>query len=201
MLNINEKKLEAFQRSIEKQAQAKIHGMEEEIEAYRKEQMNIAEDEVLNDAYKIIQKEVSKSAMVASLESAKKTAEYRKELLQKRNEYTDNFFAEAQKRILDFCTSADYEKFLLKNAEKLAVLAPYDDSEIQVRSADMKFSEQITKAFGRQCTITENVSLTLGGLKLVNKSRGIIVDESLDCALNEQKEWFRNNSGFLVAPL
>ncbi|MBM6798513.1 hypothetical protein H7U28_06765, partial [Coprobacillus cateniformis] len=40
--------------------------------------------------------------------------------------------------------------------------------------------------------------ITIGGFIIENKESSLVVDETLDFALANQKEWFNKNSGLII---
>ena len=50
--------------------------------------------------------------------------------------------------------------------------------------------------YKRQGKIDEDI--VLGGLRVEYEAQGIVLDESFDTSLEEQKEWFYANAGLYV---
>ena len=52
--------------------------------------------------------------------------------------------------------------------------------------------------FGKNCRILADESIRIGGLKVMNQSSGIFMDETLDSRLEDQKPWFYSHSGLVI---
>ena len=62
----------------------------------------------------------------------------------------------------------------------------------------MKHKNKIFLAFGRKCDIESTDEITIGGMTGLSKKLGMLADETLDSKLEQQREWFFENSGLKV---
>ena len=62
----------------------------------------------------------------------------------------------------------------------------------------MPFAAQIQEALGLSCTVEEEDSIQLGGLRVLCPEKKLEADSTLDTLLEEQKGWFEENSGLSV---
>ena len=70
-------------------------------------------------------------------------------------------------------------------------------ARLLVRQEDMRLEPELKKLCGA-VELAADDTIRLGGARLVNEAKNYIADETLDNALEEQKEWFAANSGFIV---
>ena len=54
--------------------------------------------------------------------------------------------------------------------------------------------EELKESFGKLCKVLVSKEIKIGGLIAVNRNMNIIIDETLDSKLTDQREWFAENS-------
>ena len=67
-----------------------------------------------------------------------------------------------------------------------------------IKEDDQKYQELIKKAFGGDCTFKIDTAIHIGGIRAYNSEMGIVADKTLDSMLEDQREWFEENSGMAV---
>ena len=72
------------------------------------------------------------------------------------------------------------------------------DSTLELREADMKYKDELIKAYGTTLEVEVSDKITIGGFIVKNKATNVVVDESLDFALENQKDWFYKTSGLMI---
>ena len=72
------------------------------------------------------------------------------------------------------------------------------DSNLELREADMKYKDELIKAYGTALEVEVSDKITIGGFIVKNKATNVVVDESLDFALENQKDWFYKTSGLMI---
>lgn len=72
------------------------------------------------------------------------------------------------------------------------------DSTLELREADMKYKDELIKAYGTALEVEVSDKITIGGFIVKNKATNVVVDESLDFALENQKDWFYKTSGLMI---
>ena len=139
--------------------------------------------------------EISSSASVeASLSQEEKT----KKLVNKRDEYVTNIFKEAKEKLVAFAASKDYQKYLVEHIEKIGKLYQMEDSTLELRKDDMRYKDELVKAYGLNLEVEVSDKIKIGGFIIENKATNVVVDESLDTALENQKDWFYKTSGLMI---
>jgi V/A-type H+-transporting ATPase subunit E len=193
-----DKNLGKFSSAILKDAQEQRGIILAEIEEYRKAQMEKAEEDVLHEAYIMIQNEISAIKNQQSRKISITELEGRRSFLKQREEIMSRVFKETSERILAFTGTAEYEKLICTLLQKSAGRLPEGALVIQVRHADLPLADKLINACGRSAMVEENISISLGGFILVNKDMGVIIDETLDLKLSSQKDWFAASSGLTL---
>ena len=70
---------------------------------------------------------------------------------------------------------------------------------LQVRPADLHQSGELLLACGMPARVEEDETIRLGGLRFVLELTGWKADETLDAALEAQRQWFYENAGLFLS--
>lgn len=186
--------------------------MKDEIEKQAKndEQMILNEVKKLeDDAYEAMKAEAKRDAELrlkqeedeinsnASTEISESHIERTKRIIEKRDEYVKAIFDKARQELMAFSQSDEYKLFLIKKMEKVS--KDFDgDSVLHLSSKDLGFSDDLVNTFGKNIEVKVDDRITIGGFILENLKSHLVVDETLDFALNNQKGWFNKNSGLII---
>lgn len=200
-----EEKLSKFMIAINEYAKAQHDKIVREMEAHDSEELEKAEKEYREDSYKIIQKKTGEIRSMISRELANKELEGKKQLLARRTEIENSVFEKASAKLEEFTKTDAYKTYLRKaaaEARKVFVKSGEDklsSTIIYIRDRDKKCSPLIKTAFGSDCTVKVDQSIVLGGLRAENAEIGRVVNVTLDLALEQQREWFAENSGLTIS--
>lgn len=197
-MSMPEKKLDKFSSAVLKDAEEQRSKILDEIEEYRKSQMEKAEEEILHDAYILIQNEIAAIKNQHSRKISLTELEGRRSLLLLREQLTGKVFDEAASRILDFTKTGEYKAFLCSLVKSCCEAIPTGKVEIRVKKDDLAFSDDLISASGRDAKVVESVGITLGGVLVSNPEKGVVMDETLDLKLSSQKDWFTSESGLSI---
>lgn len=129
---------------------------------------------------------------------ANERTQQRARLTDKRGAITDEVFGDAREKLVAFTESDGYADFLKKSAAGFAVVFPQEDVTVYVRPGDMRFADDIKKAFGRDCKVESSDEITIGGCRAGVVGGSTVADDTLDTRLEAQREWFLENSGMSV---
>lgn len=184
-----------FLKAINKYAEEQRTKIRNEAENFKKEEIEKAESEILNDIYILIQKEMAEMKAEIAKEMSKKELDSRKNLFEKRNSITKKVFEKSKSKLLEFTKTDEYPKLLAKYAKAISSVLVEPGTIIYVRKEDLCFSDTIKEAFGRDCNIEIKENIKIGGIYSYNPNMGLIADETLDSKLEEQHIWFAENSG------
>lgn len=184
-----------FLKAINKYAEEQRTKIRNEAENFKKEEIEKAESEILNDIYILIQKEMAEMKAEIAKEMSKKELDSRKNLFEKRNSITKKVFEKSKLKLLEFTKTNEYPKLLAKYAKAISSVLVEPGTIIYVRKEDLCFSDTIKEAFGCDCNIEIKENIKIGGIYSYNPNMGLIADETLDSKLEEQHIWFAENSG------
>lgn len=122
----------------------------------------------------------------------------RARLTDKRGAITDGVFGDAREKLVAFTESDGYADFLKKSAAGFSAAFSQGDVTVYVRPGDMRFADDIKKAFGRDCKVESSDEITIGGCRAGVAGGSTVADDTLDTRLEAQREWFLENSGMSV---
>lgn len=174
--------------------EAKILEEVKNLEQLANEQM---EEEAKKDAALQMNQELSEISSIAAAEISQSHSERIKKLIEKRDGYVANVFSEAKAKLVEFTKSKEYVDFMLGKAKKVGAYH-LTKSMMYVKPQDLELKDQLVKAYGSEIEIVASDSLEIGGLIVENSESKLVVDESLDTALENQKDWFAKNSGLII---
>ena len=196
-----EKKEQVFlymKEEIERLANLEEEKILDEAKRLEEEAYNQIKAEAKKDAEALLAKELVEISSNASVEASSSQEEKTKKLVEKRDEYVANIFSEAKDKLVAFANSKDYLAYLVKHMEEIGKLYPMSDSTLELREADMKYKDELIKAYGTALEVEVSDKITIGGFIVKNKATNVVVDESLDFALENQKDWFYKTSGLMI---
>ena len=193
-----EKKEQVFlymKEEIERLANLEEEKILDEAKRLEEEAYNQIKAEAKKDAEALLAKELVEISSNASVEASSSQEEKTKKLVEKRDEYVAS---EAKDKLVAFANSKDYQAYLVKHMEEIGKLYPMSDSTLELREADMKYKDELIKAYGTALEVEVSDKITIGGFIVKNKATNVVVDESLDFALENQKDWFYKTSGLMI---
>ena len=173
----------------------KILAEAKELEAEAYQQIKA---EAKKDADALLAKELVEISSNASVEASLSQEEKTKKLVETREAYVTKIFKEAKNRLNEFVNSEGYKMYLIKHMEKISSLYQMSDSILKLRQNDTKYADDLVKAYGIDLTVEVSDEIKIGGSIIENKATNVVVDESLDTALENQKEWFYKTSGLMI---
>lgn len=177
-----------------KKEEAAILAEVKKMEALANEQM---EEEAKRDATLQMNQELAEISSVAAAEISQSHSIRVKKLIEKRDGYVADVFNKAREELCKFTQSKEYVDYLVKKAKKISEYK-FEKSVMYVTSQDLKYKDQLIKAYGLDVEVVESDEMTIGGLIVENPISHLVVNESLDSALENQKDWFAKNSGLII---
>lgn len=103
-------------------------------------------------------------------------------------------FQKAQDKLLNFAKTQDYIKLLKNYAGAVSKILKKSGTVLYICKRDEVFIDVIREAYGKICKVEVSDSIKIGGILAVNKVMSLVVDETLDSKLEEQRNWFEENS-------
>lgn len=204
-----DKKLELFQKEIMGRVAEERRKADQEVNLYQAEEMAKYEDAALQEAFAMIRLEAARREQNINKKVAAKAEENRRSLFKRRDDYTSEVFAQARANLTAFAAvdkttgkpTQAYQSFLVKAAAKLgeeAGASNAGETILLVRTEDLHMAKEIQEAFAKPCRVEASDRILIGGLAAKDSASGTFEDRSLESRLEEQKAWFRGNSGMII---
>lgn len=191
-------KLDKFSTAVLKDANEHRSKILEEIENYRKSEIDKAEESILHEAYVLIQNEITSIRNDHTREISRAELEGRRDLLLYREDLTKKVFDEAKDNLIAFTKSDDYVKYMKDLIEESLKDLPEGDITIALTGADLTLKDKFCEGISRKIEFIENKSILIGGFILSNANTGVEIDETLDVKLKNQNDWFAAKSGLSI---
>lgn len=188
----------SMKEEIERQAQREEKAILDEVKALEDEAYESMKVEAKKDADLKLKQEVDEMTSNASTEISESHIERTKKLIEKRDEYVKNIFLEAKEQLMTFTKSDEYLSFMKDKVEK--VKDHFGDHQLSlfVKKDDLSLAKQLVIAFEQDVQIAESNEIMIGGFIIEDRESSLVVNETLDFALENQKEWFNKNSGLII---
>lgn len=183
---------------IERQAKSEEQAILNEVKALEDEAYESMKAEAKRDADLKLKQEEEEMSSNASAEISESHIERTKKLIEKRDEYVKNIFDQARDELKAFVKSDEYLPFVEAKIQRVAENFKDSKSIMYVSHDDFKNKDAFVKAFGTDIEVQASDDIQIGGFIFENKASSLVVDETLDFALNNQKDWFNKNSGLII---
>lgn len=183
---------------IERQAKKEEQVILDEVQALENEAYESMKAEAKRDADLRLKQEEDEMSSIASAEISESHIERTKKLIEKRDEYVKAIFDKAREELVEFASSDEYKTFIVEKVKKVASQISADNSVMYVNAKDLSLEKDLVKAFGQDIKIEASDDITIGGFIIENKESSLVIEETLDFALKNQKEWFNKNSGLII---
>lgn len=183
---------------IEKIASKEEQDILNEAKALEEEAYRQMQEEAKNDADHQLKKELATISSKASIEAASQLETRTKKLVEKRDGYVAEIFKEAREKIIEFVSGNQYKEYLLNHVQKIGEEYQMTGCVLYVRKEDMIYEAEMKKVYGLDIDVQVATSIQLGGFIIENPETHVVVDETLDFALESQKDWFYKTSGLMI---
>ena len=191
-------KTDNFLKAIEKYAAEQRSKIESEAEEFKTKELNKAEEDGLKEAYVLLQKKMLSINTSIARELSKAENASRKSTFAKRQEIEDKVFERAKEKLLEYAGTDKYIQKLLESTKTVSEKLTADDVTLYVCERDLKLKNKIISAFGRKCDVQASNEIQIGGIMGISRKVGLLADETLDTKLQNQREWFCENSGLTI---
>ena len=183
---------------IERQAKNEEKAILDEVQALENEAYESMKAEAKRDAELRLKQEVDEMSSQASTEISESHIERTKKLIAMRDKYVKDIFAKAKDELIAFTKSDEYLPFMQAKIKKVANHFEGTNTVMFVNAQDLKMKEDLMKAFGKSLKVEVSDNIIIGGFIIEDRESALVVDETLDFALKNQKEWFNKNSGLII---
>lgn len=190
-MEYSEERLVNFSNSVLKDADNQKNLYLDKIQRKKSEAIDNAEREFLAEIYKYITSEMNHIKNETNQKISRKTMENRREILKKRDEIYDETLEIVINKLKDFTAGDEYKNIIVKAISKDIEKVGKDGTVIYLSEKDEELKGSIVKSLLLKTPkIETDKNIKIGGFKIVNNEKHIIVDETLDSKIDEQKDYF-----------
>lgn len=186
----NVKKLERFKAAVLEDGREKA----DEILSQARQQAQLEEQKIKDSEDILFEKSAlaleNELELVASRESARLELNAKKNILSHRKKLVESLFDDVRTELEKFVNSDKYKDYLFARLEKVKAAHP-QGGECIIREADAAFAEEIKKRFGFEVEVSGKIKI--GGAYVRPQGMGVMIDETLDSAFEEQCEAFSSD--------
>lgn len=193
MINETEK-ANIFLESINRDAEAKCREIRQETDRYVMTELGKARDRAHEDVKSFKKSEIDRLNEANNAGFSELEAQETKKLLDRRTEITNEVFAKAKAKLVEFAAGEQYLNFLKKSIAEIKT-ALGDDAVIILKPDDKKYEAELS-ALCKE--IKYDTAIEIGGCKAENLSRHITADDTLETRLEAEKSNFYKVSGLSV---
>ena len=98
----------------------------------------------------------------------------------------------------DVVNSDEYHGYLVDHMKSIGTTYQMENSTLYLRQEDVKYQADLISAYGIDLDVKTSDQIKIGGFIIENKANNVVIDESLDFALENQKDWFYKTSGLMI---
>ncbi len=190
-MEYSEERLLNFSNSVLKDADNQKNLYLDKIQKKKSEAMEKAEKEFLAEIYNYINTKMNHIKNETNQKISKKTMENRREILKKRDEIYDETIDMVINKLKDFTSGEEYKKLIVNTVKNNIDKIGKDGTILYIGEKDEDLKGDIMKSLLLKTPKIEiDVNIKFGGFKIVNSEKHIIVDETVDSKIDEQKDYF-----------
>ena len=190
-------KVNLIESAILSQARQESKKIIDKADEIRKREIDTAREEDLEQMEARINEKSAGLRQETVKSVARVEIEARHEILKLRNQKTDEIFTRVADRLLQYAETDGCKADMLKRAASLKDFLDQSETAVLVRECDKDLGGEIVKTIGAK-EVEYDASIKTGGFKLKNNMARILIDETLDERLLEQKQWLLQNCGLKV---
>lgn len=184
----DEQKLHHFETSILSEANQKVEEIEKEISNFSSSEIEKTRQEEYDKMFGYMQARVKEIKQKYDQMVTKEKLNSNRELCEFRNSLLEDILLGTRQKIEEFTQSDSYPDYLTNKIQASASKFPCDNSTIYLSEKDMKYADKIKSVL--HVEVEQDKNNTLGGFKIVNLEKGLLLDETFDSSLEEQRRKF-----------
>jgi len=188
---------EYFKNEIERVSQSEIKKIQTEIQNIENRNIKELEETARNNAEIIVNQEVSSMDSEHAISLSRMADDNQRKLMKKRQELINNLFLEISDKLVEYTKTDEYKE---KMKERIRLLSTQYHSEgiLKLAPKDMKLADELSSGFSGQTVVRPDESIEIGGFILEYHQDRIIINETYDARLKEEREMFYANSELII---
>lgn len=190
--------LDYFRNEIERESKEEAESILKETEKIREEALEKIKHQASIDANAKMNREIDEIILENKKEISQMQRETNEKLILRRQKLQNEIFDICKEKLLDFTKSNEYFAFLEKEIANLPEEIYEGSLVIKIAKKDEDTFKKLASQFKNEVKFVIDGQISIGGFIATNQEMGLIIDNSLDDRLEEQKEWFWNHSGLVI---
>lgn len=191
---IPDDKMQLIGAAIISQAEKESKAIIERANHTRERELSEYEEQIIESMFDKVQQQTRAVRQKAIRDKAQAEAKAHRELLTRREEITLSVIADVTAKLHEYAMTEEYRVALLDSVKQLRDQYDHTTSTVYLRESDMALADKVTAALGGG-EVAKDSLIKIGGFRLRNTAAGILVDETLDARLEDQKPWFLQHCG------
>lgn len=192
MIQQSPAKTKRFLRAINKAAIEKCTDIAKQIDETTKKEMQRAENEASREGHAKIEAAKLKIKTNTKMQISQYNLQKKKNIYSIRKEYKNQVFESAKKELIEFTKSDNYASFLEKSFNNIS--DKVSDNTTVFYSQNDKICESLIKKYFPKAQLQTDATIEIGGIKVKDNDKNILLDDTLDSRLSQQNEWFISNA-------
>ncbi len=194
----DKEKLSRFQDTVLAEADEKIAKLNEEATEYEKSELEKTRQQEYDKMFTYMQSKVRNIQWKYRREVTRKNLESKRKTLEFRGELVVKVFDACEQKLLAYASSEEYRKYLIEHAKKASQGFDCKGAVVLVRKEDIGLEKELLAATGAKSVAVDKAN-RLGGFQIENRNTGLLLDETLNGYLADQRQYFYETSGLTVA--
>lgn len=186
-----------FKREIQQVSQKEIDAIEKDMEKIRKRIMGEMEETARQHAQIIIDQETKENTTDYSVAVSRLADDNNRKLVKKRLELTESLIGEVIEKLKLFTKTEAYKEMIIDKVKVLSEKHAHN-GVLSVSPKDQEILDELVSSFEGHVTGKVDSEILYGGFTLHFHEENIIIDETFDTILKDQKERFYSNSNLII---
>jgi vacuolar-type H+-ATPase subunit H len=175
--------------SILTQAEQESRATIDKANQVRAQELKSAEEKIVAEMGERLQRETAKIRHEAWAVVAAERTRARENLLRRRDGLTKLVFSGVRKLLADYSHTKEYTDALLSEIGSIGGAYDHTASTVYLCEDDMIHCAAIEKLLPG-CMVQASGEIRIGGWRLLNTKASVLIDQSYDTRLRDQKDWY-----------
>mgnify|MGYP001339499085 CR=1 FL=1 len=186
----NEQLYKYFEDEIERNADKQMEALKAEIASMKKQALEKIKTDLSESSNKEMETRI-KDMKTDHIQAMNRISyDYSHQLMQKRQELLERVFVAVKQKLADFIIKPEYADLMKKKLAGTLDKLAGGEIAFTIRKGDKTLKKIIGETCKEKFVINESLEITIGGFDAISKKHAMEIDETLDSALADRKEWF-----------
>lgn len=186
-----------FKEEIDRLSNNEIKKIEDEITQIRTKALQELEVEVKKEAAQRMDLELKDMLSEHAVALSKLNEEKNRRLMNARDDLTKRLFQSAIDELTKFQNGKEYLPFLCDKIKQLQGKVS-GKAILYVAVKEEGILKTLMQAYHDEIEGKVDKTIQIGGFRLECPNSGIVIDETFDASIAEEKEWFYSHSGLII---